>query len=837
MEFAKHLTSDRKEPEHGRMLGKYRILHTIGSGGMGTVYAAWDTQLERRVALKMVHPHLLANPSISRRFLQEARAAARIEHPSVVRVYGMATIGDDIAIEMQYIEGTPLSTLLRPVPLPAGQAADLVFQVLTALAACHAQGVIHCDLKPSNLLLNDDNHLYLTDFGIARALQRSGGDQEGPAATTGTAWGTPRYTPPEAWNGEQPTVAWDLYALGLMVYEALAARPAFQANTPAALMAQILTATPEPLKQLRPELSDDFVNLIQDLMAQESSKRPPSASAALARLQRTPEFQLAQAETQPLPGPGKVVKPTLYPPARAPRILPWPYNAFLLLSLIVGLIAGALWWQGTHRTVHPTPNMGGALQEASPEGPPAAPVASVPIAPVSPSTTAIASPPRLPEAMELTPGNGGVYFAYDDGIHGSELWFANVSGDLRLLQDIVPGPGSSGPQYLQARPGDHGVIFSADTPELGRELWHARMSEYPSFDVRLIKDVIPGRMGSEPQGFHAFENVYFFHATTLHEGRELWVTNARAQQTAMVVDLFPGVAGSTMMVPKFVAASRGFYFLALSDGNFGQQLFHYSHDALKVRHIADVSEDTNTMAVLGDLLILSNFDLEHGMEPWIYRPDRPGIQRLADLYPGPTSSGPNHFFSDRERVYFSAQTEVAGGELWISDGTADGTRQLADINPGSEGSDVHAFVTCGDHVYFRATTREHGNELWCSDGTPAGTRIVADVWPGPDSGQPYNITAAGNRVFFTAKEPGTGEELWMVNLERGGEVSRVADLVPGPESGEPHNLRTIGVGQGIFSFKSPTGPALAVIDWVVDPPTIKVIELPHASKQGDAPDS
>lgn len=802
------------------MLGKYRIMHTVGSGGMGVVYAAWDTQLERRVALKMVHPHLLVNPSVSKRFLQEARAAARIEHPNVVRVYGMATIGDDVAIEMQYIEGTPLSTLLRPVPLPAGQAASLVFQVLTALAACHAQGVIHCDLKPSNLLLDADSQLYLSDFGIARALQRSGGDQEGPTATTGTAWGTPRYTPPEAWNGEQPTVAWDLYSLGLMAYEALAARPAFQASTPAALMAQILTATPEPLQQVRPELSDEFVNLIHDLMAQDSAKRPPSASAALLRLQRTAEFQLAQAETQPLPGAGDAAKPTLYPRARTSPIVRYPYNALLVLSLFVGLFAGVIWWQGAHRTGHPTPNATGSLQVASSEEAAAASPASAPIAPVP-----------LPEPVELVAGHGGVYFAYDDGIHGAELWFASLAGELRLLQDIVPGPGSSGPQYLLARPGDHGVIFSADTPEYGRELWHSRMNEYPSFDVRLVKEIIPGRMGSEPQGFHAFENIYFFYATTLHDGRELWMTNAREQQTAMVTDLYPGVAGSAMMTPKFVAASRGFYFLALSDGDFGQQLFHYSHDTLKVRHISDVSEHTNTMAVLSDSLLLSNSDPDHGMEPWIYRPDRPGIERLLDIFPGPISSDPNHLFTSGDRAYFTARTEAAGCELWISDGTPGGTALLADINPGPEGSDVHAFVNGGDRIYFRATTREHGNELWCSDGTPSGTRIVADVWPGPDSGRPYNITAAGNHVFFTAKEPGTGEELWMADFDRGGEVSRVSDLAPGPESGEPHNLQVVSAGSGMFSFKSSaTGPALAAIDWVVDPPTIKVIELPHASK-------
>jgi ELWxxDGT repeat protein len=802
---------------------------------MGVVYAAWDTELERRVALKMVHHHLLANPAVSKRFLQEARAAARIEHPNVVRIYGMLSIDGDLAIEMQYIDGTPLSALLRPVPLPAGQAVELLSQVLTALAACHAQGVIHCDLKPSNLLLDANSHLYLTDFGIARALQRSGGDQEGPTATTGTVWGTPRYTPPEAWHGEQPTVAWDLYALGLMVYEALVARPAFQANTPAALVVQILNATPEPLQRIRPELSDDFVKLIHDLMAQDPARRPPSASSALVRLQRTTEHQLARAETQPLPRAGDGVARSLYRPPRASRFIKHPLSALLVCALTIGIVVGISGWQGAHRNEPVGSNVTRHLKELSPEVTAAPPAGSE--SPRS-STAAVAGTTPLPEAIDLVASQGGVYFVYDDGVHGVELWFANLAGELRLLKDLVPGAASSGPQNLMARPGDPGIVFSADTPEFGRELWHARMHGYPNFEVRLIKDIIPGRMGSEPQAFYAFDNVYFFHATTLHDGRELWMTNTREQQTAMVTDLYPGVLGSTMISPRYVAASRGFYFLALKDGELGQQLFHYSHDTLKVRHIADVPEETHTMAVLRDSLFLNGADPDHGMEPWIFRPADPGIERLVDIYPGPISSDPHHLFSFTGRLYFTARTESTGHELWVSDGTPDGTVLLADVEPGPEGSDIHAFVDGGERLYFRATTAAHGNELWSSDGTAAGTRIVADVWPGPESGQPYNITPAGNSVFFTAKDLASGEELWMANFDQSGVVFRVADLAPGPDSAEPHNLTIVGTGMGMLAFKSPeTGPALATLNWNVEPPVITVIELPHASKNGRPSDS
>ena len=143
-------------PHSGDDRSPYRILRQIGSGGMGTVYEAWDTRLERRVALKTIHPHLLQVSSISRRFENEAKRAARIEHPNVVRVYRVDHVDGQMVIEMQFIDGAPLNVLLQSGPLSPVQTADLLRQLFEALAACHEQGVIHCDLKPGNVLITRD---------------------------------------------------------------------------------------------------------------------------------------------------------------------------------------------------------------------------------------------------------------------------------------------------------------------------------------------------------------------------------------------------------------------------------------------------------------------------------------------------------------------------------------------------------------------------------------------------------------------------------------------------------------------------------------------------------
>lgn len=796
------------------MLGDYRVLHTVGSGGMGVVYAVWDTRLDRRVALKMVHRHLLANPDVTRRFLREARAAARVEHPNVVRVYRVESIDGEPAIEMQYIEGTSLSLLLRAAPLPAGQAADLLHQVLSALAACHAQSVIHCDLKPSNLLLDPDGTIYLTDFGISRALQLSSGDQDGGTLTTGPGWGTPHYSPPEAWNGEHPAASWDLYALGVMVYEALAGHSAFHAHTPAGLMNQILNTAPESLHQLRPDLSEAFVALIHDLMARDPGQRPANATAALNRLHTTSEFEVYQAETQPLRPRDALERseqPTR-PRRRAGRL--W----FAAAIPLVVLISAYFILQGDLRKGE-LPSPESVTQPAAAGG----------IGPGSAATVHEPVQSGPPEPSEITGNNEGAYFTYDDGIHGRELWFISHDGKAELVRDIVQGPGSSKPRHLFQRSDEYNLIFSATTPEHGEELWLCRKTGLHDFDVLLIKDIIPGEMGSEPQAFEHLENVYFFYATTLHEGRELWLTTSREAQTAMVEDLYPGAAGSTTMNPNVAINTGGLYFLGIRGADYGQELFYYDHATLKIHHISDVYDGAGAMALAGKALIIANKDDAHGVEPWTVRAGTRGIKLLTDIAPGPESSNPDQIFSWHGHVYFNAWTKETGVELWKSDGTPGGTALLADIDPGEANSSPFAFVAGAQFLYFRATTAATGNELWRTDGTPGGTQMVVDAWPGPESGGPYNVVMRDNTLLFTANDGQHGEELWCADPGLGKPPQMVADLWPGPTGAEPHNLAATTPNRGVLAFKSEkSGPSLGVVDWHEWPVRIQTVQLPQA---------
>jgi ELWxxDGT repeat protein len=433
-----------------------------------------------------------------------------------------------------------------------------------------------------------------------------------------------------------------------------------------------------------------------------------------------------------------------------------------------------------------------------------------------------------PEPHDLLNVNGHVYFAYDDGIHGEELWRAAPSGSVELVADIAPGPVSSHPrQLLRLTPFQ--LVFSASTPEHGEELWIAGQ-EREGHSLRVIKDIIPGPMSSEPLPLFSHEALVYFYATTLSNGHELWCTNTREPQTALVYDLMPGTAGSMPTTPRVLGDAQGIYMMALASADDGVMLCRYHYANTGIRIIADVSEDSGDMALAGTRLIFSHHDPDHGTEVWVHDPNVGGIELLSDLWPGQESSHPRQFFAWKGRVLFQAATPESGIELWASDGTAAGTVFIADINPGTGDSDPFGFQAASDIVYFRAKTAEAGRELWATDGTTAGTRLYADVWPGPASSEPYNLTLAGSILFFSADDGVHGEELWVSRPGlQDGQPQLVADLWPGEMDSEPHAFQQTDETTGIFAAKIPgRGTTLVAIDWQNERVSLRVLELPRA---------
>jgi eukaryotic-like serine/threonine-protein kinase len=262
---------------------RYELAETLGSGGMARVVAAYDRRLDRRVAVKLVRDDLVADPVSRERLLREARAAARLHHPNSVAVHDAGEVDGHAYVVMELVEGPSLADRLRERgALTPAEAVTIAASVLEALQAAHARGLVHRDVKPSNVLLPADGGVKLADFGIAKALD----DATSSLTATGMVIGTPRYLAPEQAAGEPATVASDLYALGAVLFECLTGRPPFDAESPLAIA---LAHQREPVPAVRehaPEVPPALAAAVQRALAKEPGNRFADAAAMRDALRR-----------------------------------------------------------------------------------------------------------------------------------------------------------------------------------------------------------------------------------------------------------------------------------------------------------------------------------------------------------------------------------------------------------------------------------------------------------------------------------------------------------------------------------------------------------------------
>ena len=249
-------------------LAKYTLLEEIGSGGFGTVYKAHDPALDRHVALKVLLPHLTQDATTLERFRQEAKQAARLKHPNIVTVYEVAESEGRYYIVMEFLEGQPLSEIIKDEgPLPPQRAIKIIQQVGDALDYAHGEGLIHRDVKPSNILVGKEDKATLTDFGIVKAMGESG------LTTTGTSMGTPEYMAPEQITGEEPDSRMDLYALGVVAFHILTGRVPFTGTTPYAIQKGHTEEPPPDPKEINPALGDHISEAVLKAMSKKTDDR------------------------------------------------------------------------------------------------------------------------------------------------------------------------------------------------------------------------------------------------------------------------------------------------------------------------------------------------------------------------------------------------------------------------------------------------------------------------------------------------------------------------------------------------------------------------------------
>ena len=333
---------------------RYDLGRRLGQGGMAEVYDALDRVLDRPVAVKVLRSGLA--DQAQERFLREARAAASLAHPNIVAVYDTGRQGEMAYLVMERVDGPDLARVLRDGPVPLRQATRIAEDVLGALAAAHARGIVHRDVKPGNILLARDGTAKLTDFGIAK---RSLADTQ--LTATGQVFGTPSYLSPEQARGEQAGPASDLYAVGCVLYEMIAGHPPFVADEPMAVVHAHLRQSAPPLFGARPGVDMGLVRVVERALAKDPADRYADAGQmrqALAQVFRAPPPPTRtrvlppraapgaprRAPSRPprrgAPPPGRNATPRRPAPPRRSGTEPWVYVAVAALALIVLVWAG-----------------------------------------------------------------------------------------------------------------------------------------------------------------------------------------------------------------------------------------------------------------------------------------------------------------------------------------------------------------------------------------------------------------------------------------------------------------------------------------------------------------
>lgn len=304
----------------GSTLGAYVITGQIGRGGMATVYQAHHPALDRHVAIKVLWPSLAETPGFLERFRREARAASRLRHPNILTVYDFGSQDGITYMVTELLPGGSLADRLgRPVPLT--DAARVARAIGAALDVAHQAGLIHRDVKPSNILFTRDSEPVLADFGIARLLE-----SEQNLTVQGSLIGTPHYMAPEMAAGEDVVPASDLYGLGVVLYEMLTGGPPFPRHTPLATVRAHITETPPPLSQTNPSVPYAVQEVITRALAKRPADRFPNGAALAAAFEGA---ILHPDVPTPRPGYGAPLPPAYQPPApsyppAAPYVAPQP---------------------------------------------------------------------------------------------------------------------------------------------------------------------------------------------------------------------------------------------------------------------------------------------------------------------------------------------------------------------------------------------------------------------------------------------------------------------------------------------------------------------------------
>ena len=343
----------------GQTVSHYRILSDLGRGGMGVVYVAEDTHLGRRVAVKFstASPE---NTQFRARFLREARAASALNHPHIAGIYDYGETPEGHSfIVMELVSGEDLFHVLRGGPMPVAESLRIVEQVAEALGEAHRQGIAHRDIKPSNIVLGERGEVKVLDFGLAKQMQEGPPSQDASTILTsatmeGTILGTPQYMSPEQAKDAPIGPASDLFSLGAVLYECLAAKPAFSGANSVEILGAVLHVDPPPPSQFNPQVTPEMDRIALKALAKQPEARYQSADEMAA------DLRAASLALGPAPAPTESRATEVAPvPSGAGHRFPWPANkrqraTVAALGLFLAAVLAGWWWLSA-RPYQPAP--------------------------------------------------------------------------------------------------------------------------------------------------------------------------------------------------------------------------------------------------------------------------------------------------------------------------------------------------------------------------------------------------------------------------------------------------------------------------------------------------
>lgn len=527
----------------GQAYGIYQIRRRIGSGGMGEVYLAFDTRLGREVALKFLPAKTLGDETLVRRFQSEARSASSLNHPNILTIFDVGKFGSDHYIASEYVDGMTLRARLRRGPLELTEAVEVATQVASALVAAHSAGVIHRDLKPTNIMLRPDGYVKVIDFGLAKRMQRV---ENGPAdeayTKPGTMVGTVDYMSPEQARGEEVDARTDLWALGIVLYEMLAGRRPFEGQSQFHVLAQILDSEPKPLSA--PGTLPPIVEqVLRRCLTKDREQRYASAADLYGDLKEARRALNLSTTTQQAAAPLHKRKPWL--------------RAAAVASLVLAL-AGGWWWMAWGRDWLLGPDVfdhtmkrvtfKGQIKLAaiSPDGQYLAFVNGTPaqelgIKQLDSSSDTPLVPPANISYSGITFSKDGrfVYYVTRSQERGQLRRVALTGGDSSFVADDVDGPVAMGPApgelafrrdvskqahvvLMDGKPGEERVTAGETDGVDNRISWSARTNR-----IAIFKYPPAGKTGMR---------LALIDPETLKSGPDVWIPSWRGVSQSVWAD-------------------------------------------------------------------------------------------------------------------------------------------------------------------------------------------------------------------------------------------------------------------------------------------------------------